>query len=255
MDLLSKRTEHGLVFHTDARLRPDGDKSLLVIGLGAYEEYYRKRAALWELQSLTRTRFIAGNPRIGKAFQDMAARFTNFASGDVSATAFTPKWKAEIHRMRMRIEKERTPVGKDDLAIKTGKGGLVDAEFVAQGLCLGNGWQEANTLKALQLAETSNVTTANPKSDKSRAGVRSSKAADGNALSEMIAAYRKLRRVEGILRRWSYEGETVLPNDPAPYLRVALRCGFGNAEEFRTALTNWRKEIRTGYDWFYTNER
>jgi glutamate-ammonia-ligase adenylyltransferase len=244
MDLLSKRTEHGLVFHTDARLRPDGEKGALVTSLGAYEEYYRKRAALWELQSLTRTRFIAGNPKIGKAFQDMAARFTNFASGDVPATAFTPKWKAEIHRMRMRIEKERTPAGKDDLAIKTGKGGLVDAEFVAQGLCLGNGWREANTLKALQLAETPNDTGAKSK-------VRSSKATDGNALSEMIAAYRKLRRVEGILRRWSYEGETVLPDDPPPYLRVALRCGFADAEEFRTALANWRKQIRKGYDWFY----
>src|SRR5262249_19705016 len=30
MDLLSSRTEHGLVFHTDARLRPDGEKGLLV---------------------------------------------------------------------------------------------------------------------------------------------------------------------------------------------------------------------------------
>jgi glutamate-ammonia-ligase adenylyltransferase len=227
MDLLSKRTEHGLVFHTDARLRPDGEKGLLVTTLGAYEDYYRKRAALWELQSLTRTRFIAGNPKIGEAFQDMAARFTNFASGEVPAAAFTPKWKAEIHRMRMRIEKERTPAGKDDLAIKTGKGGLVDAEFVAQGLCLGNGWREANTLKALNTNH-------------------------GTALSETIAAYRKLRRVEGILRRWSYEGETVLPDDPAPYLRVALRCGFGDAEEFRATLAKWRKEIRKGYDWFYT---
>ncbi len=50
----------------------------------------------------------------------------------------------------MRIEKERTPAGKDDLAIKTGKGGLMDAEFIAQTLCLENGWQEANTLRALE---------------------------------------------------------------------------------------------------------
>ena len=31
----------------------------------------------------------------------------------------------------MRIEKERTPLGKDELAIKTEKGGLMDAEFIA----------------------------------------------------------------------------------------------------------------------------
>src|SRR6185436_248827 len=56
MDLLSSRTEAGIVFHTDARLRPDGEKGLLVNTLKAYEEYYRQRAALWEIQSLTRTR-------------------------------------------------------------------------------------------------------------------------------------------------------------------------------------------------------
>ena len=34
--------------------------------------------------------------------------------------------------MRERIEKERTPSGRDHLAIKTGAGGLIDAEFMAQ---------------------------------------------------------------------------------------------------------------------------
>ena len=43
---------------------------------------------------------------------------------------------------------------------------------------------------------------------------------------KLLDAYRHLRRVEGILRRWSYEGEIVLPDDPAPYYRVSVRCGF-----------------------------
>ena len=41
--------------------------------------------------------------------------------------------------MRLRIEKERTPPGKDALAFKTGVGGLIDAEFIAQALCLEQG--------------------------------------------------------------------------------------------------------------------
>ena len=56
-----------------------------------------------------------------------------------------------------------------------------------------------------------------------------------------------LRRVEGILRRWSYEGETVLPDDPAPYYRVSVRCGFPTPEAFREALAGWRKAIREVY--------
>jgi len=56
-----------------------------------------------------------------------------------------------------------------------------------------------------------------------------------------------LRRVEGILRRWSYEGETVLPDDAPAFYRVSVRCGFLKPEEFRNALAKWRQAIRQIY--------
>jgi glutamine synthetase adenylyltransferase len=56
-----------------------------------------------------------------------------------------------------------------------------------------------------------------------------------------------LRRVESILRRWSYEGETVLPDDPAPYYRVAVRCGFATSKAFADTLAKWRTAIREVY--------
>ncbi len=243
-ELLSRRTEQGMVFHTDARLRPDGEKGLLVNTLAAYENYYRERARLWEIQALVRTRPVAGNLELGGKFQELAATLTNFKRISVVGAevtrptanakskktpyvvSYTSDWKQEIHRMRMRIEKERTPPGQDDLAIKTGNGGLMDAEFIAQALCLENGWQEANTLRALERARAAGVLP------------------DAERLLEY---YRQLRRVEGILRRWSYEGETVLPDDPAPYYRVSVRCGFSTPEEFRIALAKWRKGIREVY--------
>jgi len=226
LDLVSARTEQGVVFRTDARLRPDGEKGLLVNTLSAYEEYYRQRAQLWEIQSLTRTRPVAGDWDLGARFQALAAALTNFRTPALPLAAYAPDWKQKIHQMRVRIERERTPAGKDDLAIKTGKGGLMDAEFVAQTLCLDNGWQEANTVHALQQGRTAGVL---PDADK------------------LIDNYRQLRRVEGILRRWSYEGETVLPDDPAPYYRVSVRCGFATPEAFREALANWRRAIREVY--------
>jgi glutamate-ammonia-ligase adenylyltransferase len=226
LDLVSTRTEQGLVFRTDARLRPDGEKGLLVNTLSAYEEYYRQRAQLWEIQSLTRTRPVAGAMKLGAQFQALAATLTNLQRPALPLAAYAPDWKQNIHQMRMRIEKERTPLGKDDLAIKTGTGGLMDAEFIAQMLCLDNGWQEANTLRALELGRAATVL---PDADK------------------LIENYRQLRRVEGILRRWSYEGETVLPDDPAPYYRVSVRCGFATPEAFRDALAGWRRAIREVY--------
>ena len=249
MELLSRRTEQGIVFATDARLRPDGEKGLLVNTLPAYETYYRQRAQLWEIQALTRTRPVAGDFTTGAKFEKLAARLTDFSqigkplapsegerepplpgrrrkeglSPDLPRSGFSSDWKSKIHEMRLRVEKERTGAGLDALAIKTGRGGLMDAEFIAQALCLEHGWREPNTLRALERARAAGVL---PDAEK------------------LIANYRQLRRLEGILRRWSYEGETVLPDEPAAFYRVAVRCGFATADEFRKALADWRREIR-----------
>jgi glutamate-ammonia-ligase adenylyltransferase len=228
MDLLSSKTELGVAFQTDARLRPDGEKGLLVNTIDAYEEYYRRRAMLWEIQSLTRTRPIAGNPRVATEFQMMAAGFTNFGRRP-PINAFAPDWKLQIARMRERIEKERTPPGKGALAIKTGRGGLIDAEFIAQMLALQHGWGEANTLRLLERA--------------AREG-----AMERNDAALLIANYREVRRIEAILRRWSFAGETVLPEDPEPLYRVAVRCGWRSVEEFMEALGGYRGAIRQVYD-------
>ncbi len=251
MDLLSSQTELGVVFSTDARLRPDGEKGLLVNTIDSYEEYYRHRAMLWEIQSLSRARPIAGDPNVGDQFQKLAAALTNFTPQNVAAgfrlrgtpatpsprnlkvaatglAAYRPDWKHEIAHMRARIEKERTPLGKENLAIKTGAGGLMDAEFVAQAICLANGWQEPNTLRALQRARENQALPA----------------ADADLLIENC---RKLRRIEGILRRWSFSGETVLPDDPAPLYRVAIRCGLPDADTLMKAVGDYRAAIRSVY--------
>jgi glutamate-ammonia-ligase adenylyltransferase len=233
MDLLSSTTELGVAFATDARLRPDGEKGLLVNTLAAHEEYYRKRARLWEIQALTRIRPIAGDLKLGEKFRALAAVLTNFQAPNLPLAAYRPDWKKEISRMRERIEKERTPTGKEHLAIKTGAGGLIDAEFVAQMLCLQHGWQEPNTLRALSRA-------------------RDAKVLDTNLASQLIDNYGQLRRIEAILRRWSYAGEALLPDDDAAMYRVAVRCGWNNAGDFMKAVVKFRRAIREAYAKIFT---
>jgi glutamine synthetase adenylyltransferase len=63
----------------------------------------------------------------------------------------------------------------------------------------------------------------------------------------LIENYRQLRRVEGILRRWSFAGETVLPVDPAAFGRVSVRCGFLDPASFREAIAAYRRGIRSVY--------
>jgi glutamate-ammonia-ligase adenylyltransferase len=151
------------------------------------------------------------------------------AARQTGLAAYAPDWKKQIHKMRERIEKERTPSGRDALAIKTGSGGLMDAEFAAQALCLAHGSHEPNTLRALQRA-------------------RDAKVLPPRDADQLIESYRQLRRVEGILRRWSFEGETVLPEEDAPFYRVSIRCGFSTPREFRQALRKLRQQMRKVYN-------
>ena len=53
--------------------------------------------------------------------------------------------------------------------------------------------------------------------------------------------------LEGELILVEDEGETVLPDEPEPYYRVAVRCGFVTPEEFREVLAKWRIAIREVY--------
>ncbi|HOW66307.1 MAG TPA: hypothetical protein P5186_23650 [Candidatus Paceibacterota bacterium] len=233
MDLLGSQTESGTVFQVDARLRPDGAKGLLVNTLKAYEDYYRQRALLWEIQALSRARFVAGDFILGNQFEALATRLCNFQSPSLPLAAFKPQWKAEIARMRHRIEKERTPAGQETLAFKTGAGGLIDAEFMAQTISLACGWHEPNTLKALKRA-------------------RSEKVLNEIDAASLLENYGHLQRLECILRRWSYVGESVLPVDPAPQYRVAVRCGFPDAATFLQAVSDWRAQIRGVYSRFFS---
>ena len=131
MDLLSSRTELGIAFrHRRAAAAGRREGFARQHARGA-QEYYRKRAQLWEIQSLTRTRSIAGDVKVGKQFQ------TWLDPDQLQQSIFRSRhllhWKKEIAHMRSASKKERTPPGKEALAIKTGAGGLIDAEFIAQG--------------------------------------------------------------------------------------------------------------------------
>jgi hypothetical protein len=226
LDLITRRTEQGMLFHMDARLRRTAKRSARQHTSCLRRVLPDTRAALGN-QSLTRTvRWPATSPRV--AFEKLAAELSNFSKPSSPLAAFTPDWKGRFITCELASRK-RTPAGKDRARDQNRAGGLMDAEFVAQALCMEHGWREPNTLRALE------------------------RGAAAGCLPDpalLIDNYRHLRRIEGILRRWSYEGETVLPDDPAPFYRVSVRCGFRSPEEFRAALRQYRGAIRSVHQSF-----
>ena len=232
ISLLSERTDAGMTWETDTRLRPEGRDGLLVNDLAAHEHYYRTRGELWEIQTLSRARYIAGDEKAGYAFENLARRLSNLKSPDLPLAAFSKDWKKKIHEMRRITEVERTPAGLEDLAIKTGAGGLMDTEFIAQTLCLAEGWHEPNTRRALERAGQSRLITKK----------------DASVLAEN---YSSLQRLELTLRRWSYEGETVLPEDEEAQYRVAIRSGLPSGGKLLSRVAKWQKSTRTIYRRFF----
>lgn len=223
--LMSAPSDLGPGYEIDCRLRPDGEKGLLVNTVGAHLEYWRQRARLWEIQSVVRARPVAGHGSAGQRFLEAAARVTDFSRGNPGIACWSPGWAAECDRMLERIRNERTRPADRDLALKTGEGGLMTAEFLAQKWCLANGWSEPNTRAALGRGV--------------RAGL-----AGRDAGKALLQAFDDLRRIKLVLRRWSCVDESCLPSDPVAQGRVAARCGFADATELRETVHRARTTIR-----------
>jgi len=128
---LSTPTRGGRLYEIDTRLRPDGSKGLLVASLFAYAGYQRERAWLWEHQALVRARAVAGDT-------DLRGSFARERAGVLARPREAAATIAEIQRMRAqwRAERDRSTARMFDL--KQGAGGLLDIEFLLQGLVLLN---------------------------------------------------------------------------------------------------------------------
>ncbi len=127
--LLDVQTRAGKLYEVDVRLRPDGGKGLLVLGIDAYEAYLRERAWTWELQALVRARAVAGDAALG-------ARFADVRRALLSASRDGARVREEVTAMRKRWRAERDRSDAERFDLKQGEGGLVDIEFLLQGMVL-----------------------------------------------------------------------------------------------------------------------
>ena len=125
---LTSMTAAGRLYDTDLRLRPDGASGLIVSSLDAFRKYQREQAWTWEHQALTRARFVAGDTRIGAAFEAEREAILRLARDPVTL-------REDIVAMRRRMHAEHT--NRSQLFdLKHDPGGMVDIEFSVQYLVL-----------------------------------------------------------------------------------------------------------------------
>jgi glutamate-ammonia-ligase adenylyltransferase len=148
ISILSTQTREGYVYKIDTRLRPSGNAGPLVSSLDSFRNYHRDEAQIWERQALTKARVVYGNEVLIKGIEEVI-RNTVFVAGADDLV------RREIHRLRMRMEAEIARESAGSYNIKTGRGGMVDVEFVVQYLQLSHGRdfpeiRSTNTIAALQ---------------------------------------------------------------------------------------------------------
>jgi len=208
ISVLTLMTQEGYVYEIDTRLRPSGNQGPLVSSLPAYRQYHESSAAPWERQALIKARVVAGST-------ELAASFEAFTAEIVYERPLPDDLAEEIYRLRQRMEKE---LGREDAQhrnIKTGRGGMVDVEFIAQYLQLLHGRDRPslrcrNTLDTLQK-------------------LLSEKLISKNDYENLTSGYKFLRRLENKLRLVHDQSVNELTSDPASLAKLARHLGYEDA--------------------------
>ncbi|MBA3830381.1 MAG: hypothetical protein H0X34_00515 [Chthoniobacterales bacterium] len=213
---LALSTAEGSLAMVDPRLRPEGEKGPLVCSLETLRSYYEKRAQFWELQALTRARAICGPLRY---------EFAALARELWRAAGRRPDLVRQIESMLVRIANDRGS-GNDFYDFKTGIGGMIEAEFLVQGLQMRDGIWEPNFLLAVEkLAEK--------------------KILERSDAASLRSAYNFLRACESVLRRWQNRGVSRLPATREEEAMFARRMKFASIEDFRLPYGRAREVIRS----------
>jgi glutamate-ammonia-ligase adenylyltransferase len=146
MNWLTVLTRGGRLYEVDARLRPDGSKGLLVSSLDAFAAYQRGRAWTWEHQALLRARTVAGDAMLHGELAQIRREILT-----------VPRQRAavleEVSSMRRRWRAERDRSDEHQFDLKQGHGGLLDIEFVLQGLVLASAADHAELLRVTANAQ------------------------------------------------------------------------------------------------------
>ncbi len=238
--VLQVPTKEGIVYRIDTRLRPSGHSGPLVSSLDSFRRYHAESAQVWERQALIKARAVAGPAGLCSAVQSVVEDF-------VYRAPLRPAEVREIRRLRGRMERELARESRDHVNIKTGRGGLVDIEFLVQMLQLSYG----PCLPPLRLRKTASALDALHEQGVLPAG----------PWAVLRDGYAFLRQLEQTLRLIHDRPVEDLERADMDVVVVARRLGFAGdvrevAEQLWSTYEQRREAVRRQYEhWFEQAER
>jgi glutamate-ammonia-ligase adenylyltransferase len=237
ISVLQVQTREGYVYKIDIRLRPSGRSGSLVSSLTAFARYHQTSSQLWERQALIKARVVAGDPGLRGPIAELLGNI-------VYAEEIDSAGVAEIDRLRSRMEQELAREGQGHFNIKTGRGGIVDIEFLVQMLQLRYGrrypaLRQRATLAALEALHACGVL---PRAD----------------FQLLMRGYRFLRTLENRLRIERDQPVEALGSEGEELTSLARRLGYEGDDAAARLLTDYqdqREAIRACYTRWFVQER
>ena len=120
---LSTRTQQGVMYEVDMRLRPSGRSGLLVSHIDAFEQYQKDEAWVWEHQALVRARPVVGDNDLKQKYLTIREHVLLQPRQQVAK---------EVVAMRQKMREHLDKTTEQGWDLKQGIGGLVDIEFLVQ---------------------------------------------------------------------------------------------------------------------------
>jgi glutamate-ammonia-ligase adenylyltransferase len=123
--LLTVHTASGRLYEVDTRLRPGGNRGLLVQSLASFRDYEFQDAWTWEHQSLLRARAIAGEA-------DLCEQFEGARIEVLRKAVRREGLRDEVRKMRERMRENLSKARPGQFDLKQDPGGIADLEFLVQ---------------------------------------------------------------------------------------------------------------------------
>lgn len=226
--ILQDRTEHGYVFRTDLRLRPDPGSTPLAIPVEAALRYYEARGQNWERAAMIKARPVAGDLAAGAAFLKELQPYIWRKYMDYAAIADVHSIKRQIH-----AHKGHGEIAVKGHNVKLGRGGIREIEFFVQTqqLIAGGRFPELRgreTVPMLGELATRGWITA-------------------EARDALARQYWFLRRVEHAVQMVADEQTHTLPEDDEGLERIAYMLGFADASAFSQAFRASLQQVERHY--------
>ena len=233
--VMNERTEHGYVFRTDLRLRPDPGATAVAISTEAALTYYESLGQNWERAAFIKARPVACDIEAADVFLSELSPFIWRKYMDFATVTDVHAMKRQMHQ-----HKGHSVIAIMGHNVKLGRGGIREIEFFVQTQQLIAGGRNP----ALRVRDTLSMLSL-----LAEAGW-----IDAATAEELTHHYIFLRNVEHRIQMRNDEQTHLLPSDDEGFEAVSRLMGYKSQADFEKDLLTSFQSVSNYYGQLFEQE-